>query len=134
MQGNLNRQPGYARNSLSRGRATLPYNVQPVYNRPRTNSTRQMPSFCNQPNVRPTVPYIVQPRYNQPRACSTRHMMLPQTSGTPSPTLNELTYTPSRYHSNSTGRPTIRPQVYSRHLQQQPPYYHTASSSRGIQS
>ena len=129
MQRNINRQPGYARNSLPRGRATRPYNVQPLYNQPMANSTRQMPSFLNRPSVCPTVPYIVQPRYNQPQACSTRQMSLPQTFGTPSPT-----YTPSRYHSSSTGRPAIRPQVYPRHLQQQPPYHHTTSSSRGIQS
>ena len=134
MQGNLNRQPvGHARNSRSSGRATLPYNVQPVYNQSKANSTRQMPSLRSQPSVRPTVPYIVQPPYNQPRAGSTRQMMLPQTSGTSAPTQNELTYTPSRYQSSSTGRPAGRPLVYPRQLQQ-PPYYHTTSSPRGNQS
>ena len=83
------------------------------------------------------VPYIVQPPYNQPYnqpwAGSTHQMTLPQRFSTPVPTLNESTYTPSRYQSTSTGRPAGRPQVYSRPLHQ-PPYYHTASSLRGNQS
>ena len=93
------------------------------------NHTRRMPSFMDQPFERLTVPHIIQQRYNQPRACSTRQMSLPRPYSTPSPT-----YTPSRYTSIMTRRPAIRPQVYPRLLQQQPPYHHTTSSLRGIQS
>ena len=104
MQGNLDCQSvGNARNIRSRGRVTLPYNIHPVYNQVNVNNTCQMPSLHSQPSVRPTVPYIVQPPYNQPRAGSTRQMTLPQRFSTPVPTLNESTYTPSRYQSTSTG-------------------------------
>ena len=130
MQGNTNRQPGYASNIIPRGRATRPYNVQPLNNQPMANRTRRMPSFMDQPFERLTVNHTIQQRYNQPRAYSTRQLSLPRPYSTPS-----ATYTPSQYTGIMTRQPAIRPQVYPRLLQQQQPLYHqTTSSLRGTQS
>ena len=130
MQGNTNRQPGYASNSIQRGRATRPYNIQPLNNQPMVNRTHRLPSFMDQPFERLTVPHTIQQRYSQPRALNTRQMPLPRPYSMPS-----STYTPSQYTNIMTRRPAIRPQVCPRSLQhQQPPYHQTTSSLRGIQS